>query len=51
MVDKVLMKKTTNLREIFRPFEEIAKKERLTGRMLAIEIRTEKQKTHELFKK
>ena len=47
----VLVKKATDLKAIFEPFEEITKKEGLTRTKLAKEILTEKQHTLELLKK
>ena len=47
----VLVKKASELKDIFSPFEEIARKEKLTRARLAREISAEKLKTLEHFRK
>ncbi|MBI4210640.1 MAG: AbrB/MazE/SpoVT family DNA-binding domain-containing protein [Candidatus Diapherotrites archaeon] len=47
----VLVKKASDLKEIFAPFEEIAKKEKLNRGKLAGEIQAEKLRTLGLFRK
>jgi len=45
----VLIKKATDFKEIFKPFREIAKKEKLTRKKLAREISDEKKRTLKAF--
>ncbi|VVB99203.1 Uncharacterised protein [uncultured archaeon] len=47
----VLVKKASDLKELFSPFEEISKKEKLTRSRLAEEVMAEKNKTTRLFSK
>ncbi len=45
----VLIKKTTDFKELFEPFRKIAKKEKLTRKKLARWIRDEKKRTLKAF--